>query len=192
MKNIETNEQKPIFYVFTGIENTLISKNFLNEYYKGGPAFVYEELKPDPNCMQALNTLIEKLEAQYDVRLIITSKKRAYPVNCENYLYSNGLKYNKPIFYTKYVSGPRGEKIVDFLESQGAEPLEFHKMPFYVRILRNLKNNPDFDNYVVIEGGKNLSKYIPQKQIIKVQKRDGLTMDQVGEFLDKREISLEQ
>ena len=101
-----------------------------------------------------------------------------------------GLEYNKPMFFTKYVSGPRGEKVVEFLESQGAGPLTFHTAPLYVRFLKNFKDNPDFKNYVVIEGGKKqLSKYVPASQIKKVSPKTGLTKKDVDQVLEAHGIS---
>lgn len=181
-------KRKEKFYVFSGIEKTLISKNFIDAYYSGVP-HVHGEIAPDPTCMRALNYLLKELEQKYDVRLVITSKKRFDPSECEHYLNLYGLDYHKPIFYTKYVSGPRGEKIVDFLEEQGASPLTFHTAPLYVRFLKNFKENPDFKNYVVLEGGnRSISKYIPKEQITKIDKRRGFSMLEATEILLKHGI----
>mgnify|MGYP003298250065 CR=1 FL=1 len=58
------------------------------------------------------------------------------------------------------------EKVVDFLESQGASPLEFHTAPLYVRFIKNFKDNPDFKNYVVVDGNSaKLSKYMAENNI---------------------------
>ena len=81
------------------------------------------------------------------------------------------------------------EKIVDFLEEQGASPLTFHTAPLYVRFLKNLKENPDFKNYVVLEGGnRSISKYIPKEQITKIDKRRGFTMLEATDILLKHGI----
>lgn len=186
--NIE-NEQKPIFYIFSGIEHTLVSKNYFQDYYKGC-RYIHGDIRPDPDCMKSLNYLIENLETKFDTRLVITSKKRFNPESCDNYLRIYGLKYDKPIFFTKYVAGPRGEKIVDFLEQEGASPLTFHTAPLYVRFLKNFKDNPDFGNYVVIEGAlKNLSRYIPQSQIHKVRYKTGLTFEDANTILQSHGIT---
>lgn len=181
--------EKPKFYVFSGIERTLVSKDFYDRYY-GRSGFFHGEAAPDPECIKALNYLISSLEEKFDVRLVITSQKREDKTLCEHYLKMYGLEYNKPMFFTKYVSGPRGEKVVDFLESQGAGPLTFHTAPLYVRFLKNFKDNPDFKNYVVIEGGKKqLSKYIPASQIKKVSPKTGLTKKDVDQVLEAHGIS---
>lgn len=181
-------QRKEKFYVFSGIEKTLISQNFIDSYYSGLP-YIHGDPIPDPSCMKALNYLIHELEQKYDVKLVITSQKRADPSHCENYLRSYGLDYHKPIFYTKYVNGARGEKIVDFLEESGAGPLTFHTAPLYVRLLKNFKDNPDFKNYVVLEGGhKRLSRYIPKEQIKKVDKRTGLTFEDATDILLEHEV----
>ena len=135
-------KRKEKFYVFSGIEKTLISQNFIDAYYSGVPK-VHGDIIPDPTCMKALNYLLRELEQKYDVRLVITSQKRSDPRYCENYLKTYGLDYHKPIFYTKYVSGTRGEKIVDFLDEQGASPLTYHTSPLYVRFLKKFKGVSD-------------------------------------------------
>lgn len=169
--------KKEKFYLFTGIDETLIGKDFVKRFYRSVP-FVYGGYIPDPDCVKALNYLIKGLEQKYDVRLVITSKRRRNEVSCENYLKLYGLDYHKPMYFTKFISGDRGEKIVDFLEEQGASPLTFHTAPLYVRFLKNFKDNPDFKNYLVIEGGnKNISKYIPKSQFLKVGRQKGLTRD---------------
>lgn len=175
-------QDKEKFYLFTGIEQTLVSKNWLDTYYSGLP--IYGEAAPDPQCIKALNYLIQGLEKKYDVKLVVTSKKREFESNCEHYLKLYGLDYHKPMFFTKFVAGPRGEKVVDFLEDQGASPLTFHTAPLYVRFIKNFKDNPDFKNYVVVDGSAaKLSKYIPSSQIKRVSKKTGLTQSVADEIL---------
>lgn len=176
-------QPKEKFYVFSGIEKTLISQNFIDAYYGRG-SYVHGDMAPDPNCIRALNDLIASLSTKYDVKLVITSKKRSDESRCEHYLKMYGLNPDTPVFFTKYIEGPRGEKIVDFLEAQGATPLTFHTAPLYVRFLKNFKDNPDFKNYVVIEGGhKQLSRYIPQSQIKHVSSKTGFTQKDADEIM---------
>ena len=197
MEKIEINktektEQKPIFYVFSGIEKTLVSKNFLNTYYRG-MSHIYGLVKADPNCIEALDFLLDSLDEKFDARLVITSKMRREESNCENYLRLNNLKHSKPILFTKFVDGPRGEKIVDFLDSQNASPLEFHKAPFYIQFIKNLKDNPDFKNYVVIDGKRSyLSKYIPASQMKIVDFKNGFTMEDATEILKQHQIEIKE
>jgi hypothetical protein len=180
---LEKKPPKEKFYVFSGIEKTLISQNFIDSYYRGCPAF-HGTMAPDPRCIRSLNDLISSLSEKYDVKLVITSKKRSDPDSCLHYLKMYGLNPDTPVFFTKYIDGPRGEKVIDFLESQGASPLEFHTAPLYVRFLKNFKDNPDFKNYIVIEGGnKKLSRYIPSSQIKRVSQKTGLTQNDVDEIL---------
>lgn len=185
MENLKNNAKpsKPKFYIFLGIEKTIVTKDWIDKYANGRQ--VYGDILPDPACMHTLNCLIDGLEEKFDVRLVITSKRREYPHQCEQYLKRGGLQYNKPMFFTRFVEGARGEKIVDFLDSQGASPLTYHTAPFYVRFLKNLKDNPDFKNYVVIQNGHPfMSKYIPKSQIKKVGYRQGLTQDIADKILE--------
>jgi hypothetical protein len=193
MNKTENPEQKPIFYVFSGIEKTLVSRNFLNRYYNG-LSDIYGVVKADPDCIEALDFLLDSLDEKFDARLVITSKMRREESNCVNYLkLLNNLKHNKPILFTKFVDGPRGEKIVDFLDSQNASPLEFHKAPFYIKFLKNLKDNPDFKNYVVIDGKRNyLSKYIPSSQMKIVSHKKGFTIEDAAEILKQHQITIKE
>lgn len=180
-----TIETKPKFYVFSSIGNTLISNNFIKSYYQNSP-FICEDTRPDPNCIKAMNYFLENLETNFDTKLIITSKRRENQSYCEYYLKTYGLKYDKPIFFTKFINGERGEKIVNFLEDQQVSPLTFHTAPLYVKFLKNLKDNSDFQNYVVIDSKrKYLSKFIPQSQIKIVSKTKGFTFEDADEILTK-------
>ncbi len=187
---MDQTTQKPIFYVFSGIERTLISQDWIRSHYSGG--MVIGDPFADKNCIEALDYLLENLEQKYDVKLVITSKKRHDPGSCENFLKTlSHLKYDKPIFYTKFVAGNRGEKILDFLEEQNASPLTYHTLPLYARLLNKFKDNPDFKNYVVIDGGaKKLSRYIPDSQLVKVGQRYGFTKDNADKILNANGIEI--
>lgn len=170
------NEKKEKFYVFSGINRTLMGDDYL-DYYYGPFGVTYGYLKPDPHSMNALNALLELLEQKYDTKLVITSRRRENPTICENYLKTFGLKYDKPIFFTPLFDGDRGSKIVTFLESQNVSPLEYHKLPLYVRFFKYFKDNPDFKNYVVLdEKNSSMTKYIPASQFVAVNRRKGLTI----------------
>ncbi len=175
--------EKEKFYVFSGIEHTLMGKEYIDKYY--GPAGMqFGYVKTDETCMNALNYLLAKLEEKYDTVLVITSNKRSCQESCLSYLDYNGLKYDKPIFFTKFVAGERGEKIVDFLEHQNASPLAFHTAPLYVKLIKYFKDNPDFKNYVVLDEPKReISKYIPASQYKKVSKKKGLSRQDADEIL---------
>ena len=186
----QNEEQKPKFYVFSGIENTLVSKNFIKAYYSGMPG-IYGDIRPDPTCINALDYLLDHLEEKFDTKLVITSKRRISPDSCEHYLRLNNLQYNKPIFFTRYINGPRGEKIIDFLDREKATPLTYHTAPFYIRFLKNLKSNPDFNNYVVIDGkNRHFSKYIPHSQIKIVSRATGFTLEDADKILYQNGITL--
>ncbi len=175
--------EKEKFYVFSGIDHTLMGTDYLKKYY-GKIGFRFGYVRTDKYCMETLNYLLESLEEKFDTVLVITSGKRENPGACLEYLKYNGLRYDKPIFFTKFVAGPRGEKIVDFLEEQGTTPLEFHKAPLYVKMLKYFKDNPDFKNYVVLDQPKaEISKYIPSSQYKKVNPRIGLTLKDANSVL---------
>ena len=175
--------KKEKFYVFSGIEKTLIGQNFIDSYYGGKSEFL-DTAALSPKCVKAFNYMLRKLGEKFDVRLVITSKKRRDEASCESYLKLYGLDYHKPIYFTRYLTGPRGEKIVKFLEENGASPLTFHISPLYVRIIKNLKDNPDFKNYVVVEGAnKHLSRFIPHHQIKQVSAKTGFTVNDANDIL---------
>ena len=175
--------EKEKFYVFSGIDHTLIGTDYLNRMY-GPEGMRLGYIRTDRDCMSALNALLAGLEEKFDTVLVITSGKRENQSACLEYLKYNGLKYDKPIFFTKFIAGPRGEKIIDFLEEQGTTPLEFHKAPLYVKMLKYFKDNPDFNNYVVVDKSKpDISKYIPRSQYKKVNSRTGLTMNDTADIL---------
>lgn len=182
--------EKEKFYVFSGIDHTLIGTDYLNTMY-GPEGMRLGYIRTDRDCMSALNALLAGLEEKFDTVLVITSGKRENQSACLEYLKYNGLKYDKPIFFTKFIAGPRGEKIIDFLEEQGTTPLEFHKAPLYVKMLKYFKDNPDFNNYVVLDQSKpDISKYIPRSQYKKVNSRTGLTMNDTADILASNGIEL--
>ena len=188
----EEGTPKPIFYVFSGIDKTLSNNTFKKTYY-GDRAPIHDDYDLDPDCVHALNFLLSNLEEKYDTRLVITSNRRANQHNCINYLKNNGLNYDKPIAFTKMIHGTRGEKVVEFLESNGATPLTYHTAPLYVRLLKRFKDNPDFNNYVVLDGsGKSYSRYIPKSQIKKISPKTGLTKDMAFDILVENGIKLIQ
>lgn len=175
--------EKEKFYVFSGIDHTLMGTDYLNRMY-GPEGMMYGYIRTDKYCMDTFNYLLESLEEKFDTVLVITSGKRENPNACLEYLKYNGLRYDKPIFFTKFIAGPRGEKIVDFLEEQGTTPLEFHKAPLYVKMLKYFKDNPDFKNYVVLDQpNAEISKYIPRSQYKKVNPRNGLTLKDANSIL---------
>lgn len=182
--------EKEKFYVFSGIDHTLIGTDYLNRMY-GPEGMRLGYIRTDRDCMSALNALLAGLEEKFDTVLVITSGKRENQSACLEYLNYNGLEYDKPIFFTKFIAGPRGEKIIDFLEEQGTTPLEFHKAPLYVKMLKYFKDNPDFNNYVVLDQSKpDISKYIPRSQYKKVNSRTGLTMNDTADILASNGIEL--
>ena len=182
--------EKEKFYVFSGIDHTLIGTDYLNTMY-GPEGMRLGYIRTDRDCMSALNALLAGLEEKFDTVLVITSGKRENQSACLEYLKYNGLEYDKPIFFTKFIAGPRGEKIIDFLEEQGTTPLEFHKAPLYVKMLKYFKDNPDFNNYVVLDQSKpDISKYIPRSQYKKVNSRTGLTMNDTADILASNGIEL--
>ena len=103
----------------------------------------------------------------------------------------NGLKWEKPILCTAFRPGPRGEKIVDFMQNLGERPFTYPTLKtLFGRILYTNRNNQDFKNYVVIDDNtKSISKHIPPERRITTNKRNGaLSINQVITYLCKNGI----
>ncbi len=182
MENI--NFKKDNYYVFVDISGSLTDFDYINHVH--GPYaknITLHALKPQ--SVNALDFLLEKLEEQYDTKLIITSNCRNNFVSCLMHLSENGLVYDKPIFATDFVPGKRGKKIVNFMEQKGEKDFKYPKIPTI--LLKKLfdKNNSDFSKYVVIDDTKSaISKHIPKSRFIHTnQSHQSLTQEQVENYL---------
>lgn len=184
------NEQKQPYYVFMDIDGTLW--DVPHAMAKHGPflkVIDFPTLKP--SSVAAINLLLETLEERFDTRLVITSRHRENMVACVHNLEFNGFKYNKPIYCTPYIPGPRGQKIVDFMTEQGEKPFTYPTLNnLFSRILYTKKDNNDFKNYVVIDDKKSaIAKQIPpERRIITNLKKESLTHDQVINYLLQNKI----
>ena len=185
---MENNKQP--YYIFLDIDGTLWDAKFATSihgycYYNQ----THPKLKQD--SINALNVLLSSIENNFDSKLVITSRRRKNLQDCLNYLTENGLVYDKPIYATKVGNSSRGEKIVDYMVSEGMTPFTFPTLSNIVqKMLFNFKNN-DFKNYVVLEDEKNLIKnqIPPARTIMANHDSRSLTTKQVVSYLKANKIS---
>ena len=184
------NKSKQPYYVFMDIDGTLWDIESAHRVH--GP-FLSEIQFPSlkPESVTAINVMLENLDEKFDTRLVLTSRHRSSMAQCINHLNFNGLKWNKPILCTAFYPGPRGEKIVDFMQNHGERPFTYPTIKtLFGRILYTKRDNKDFKNYVVIDDDKkSISKHIPPERRIVTNKRNGaLSLDQVIDYLCKNGI----
>lgn len=187
-----TNIKKEPFYIFTDIDGVLFDNE--SAFYAHGP-FLKDVSSPvlKHSSVVALNFLLETLEKKYDTKFIITSPRRKDLVSCMQYLNYNGLKYNKPIFATDFVSGPRGKKILNLMSNDGLVPKKKPSLKQFISNFfdKNLREN-SFKNYVVIDSSlSHLKRLIPKEHIIKTNfNYAALSIDQVINFLNSIGIDI--
>lgn len=173
------------FYVFTGFDGTLNSSDYLKVN------FCNKRARPD--SIEALNFLLRTLrEHGYNPKLVCTSSLRiSYDLMCY-YLYESGLDKQEHIGVTKWVEGPRGKKILDYLRTHESKFVEA-KNKVEVKMAHMLGVQP-FGNYVVIDCNEALiAPYIPEDKCIPINKTvEYLTMEKVQAFLAKQGMSEEQ
>lgn len=190
---MENITQKPVYYVFCGIDGVLwdLDSGFLIH----GPylsAIDSPVLKPE--SVQALNLLLKSLEKEFDTRLIITSKKRRDLSFCASYLSHNHLDYDKPLFATRFTEGLRGEKIIDFMQQDNQDPMQATSLGDRLfEIIGRQKANGTFSNYVVIEDNqKVIKKHIPAERTIKTDLKHGaLSTPQVVAYLMNNNLCID-
>lgn len=181
---------KDLYYVFLDIDGVLWDYRQL--YFKYGPFFRGQtdpELKPE--SIKAVNFLLETLENDFDTRLVITSGRRQNMPKCLDYLFKNGLKYNKTIFSTPYTPGSRGDKIVRFMKFDGVETTYPTLGNAVQKLLYNFKNN-DYKNYVVIDDNKKkiAGEIPPARRIVTDINKESLTLKQVQSYLKRNGIAV--
>ena len=176
--------EKQPFYIFLEINGVLYDEK--SAYDAHGFFYPVSEPKLKSSSINALNFLIEKIEKNYDSKLIIISRRRKNLPYCISYIKYFGVKYNKPFFATEFTEGPRGKKILKSMNDDGLIP---HKKPTVKTIISNLlttaKDDNSFKNYVVINPkSSKISKYIPKEHLIVTDRlRNSLTQEQVNLFL---------
>ena len=191
MENL--NDNKPVYYVFCGIDGVLWDLKFAE--FSHGPFLKQIEMPiPKPKSIQALNLLLKSLEKSYDTKLIITSAHRENLDKCIKYFNFYKLEYDKPIYATKFTSGSRGSKILDFMEEDNTTPQRI--LPLSQRIqnfLRKSAQNEGNKNYVVLEDNASIIKrQIPTNRTIKTNlKKESLTIKDVVLYLLENNIELD-
>lgn len=185
-------ENKLNYYVFLDIDGTLWDAEYAFRVH--GFAFnTHPTPRLKPESVNALNLLLRSLEASFDTKLIITSKRRHNLNKCVDYLKDNGLDYNKPIFCTDNSTDARGKKILDFMKENGSVPCELPpNANLWTRLQYafSIHGNP---NYVVLEDEKNLVRnQIPRNRIIYTDhNKQSLTVKQVEQYLKRNGFALQ-
>lgn len=185
---------KPNYYIFCGIDGVLW--DIESGYTIHGPyldAIENPVLKKE--SVQALNLLLKSLEQTFDTKLVITSPRRRNLADCATYLSANHLEYDKPLFATKYVEGPRGEKILGFMEDENNAPkrvLSLGERLF--EMVGKKTENGNFSNYVVLEDNKKCIKnQIPAERTIKTNmKKSALSIRDVISYLSQNGLSIDE
>lgn len=197
-------ERKPNYYVFLDVDGTLWCEYYLSELVVDAetrklieldaddPLAGYENIKLSSESIEAVNTLIRSLKNKFNVKLVITSRRRNNLLKCINYLKVNGLEFDDTIFCIKRGIDPRGIKILDFLNFMG----ENQKVPklrksWLVGLLYKFSKT-GFENYVVIDDDEKAIKgFVPPKRFIEVDGiKSSLTKRQVERYLKKNNIQI--
>ncbi len=156
---------KEKFYVFLDIDGTLWDYSFLRKTN----SLIY---KLNPDSIDAVNRLINKIDEKFDCELVITSQRRKDWDECKNFLLSSGLKYDKELKRIKVNDKkPRGIKIAEYMEND-LKGREFAKHKTFNPIIATIKTRvvakKMSQNFVVIDDNMNpLIGLIPYKNIIK-------------------------
>ena len=187
---MENNNQKQPYYIFMDIDGTLWDiESAIRTHGPFAKGIPLPRLKE--SSVIAINILLENLEQKFDTRLVLTSGHRENLTACVHHLEFNGFKYDKPIYCTPYIPGPRGQKIVDYMKEQGEAPFTYPNLNnIFSRILYSRKENDDFKNYVVIDDNESLIKkqIPPERRIITKKKNAALSYEQVIDYLLRNKI----
>lgn len=185
----KSKQIKEPFYVFTSIGGVLFDSNYVSNVH-GFFADAIEKPVLKPSSVSALFYLVEQLEKTYNTKLILTSHYTNNMLDCMQYLNFNmalqNITYDKPIFAVKQGQNSRGEKVLDYIKSNGYYPKHKKNLNWIAeKILHKAKTEGDFKNYVVIDGGLNkINKEIPSENLIITDfDKESLTQKQVDSFL---------
>ena len=168
---------KSDYFVFLDIDGTLWDWEYRLKH-KG------KLLRPE--SMNALNYLLDKLSESYNVKIVMTSKRRQYFKETCKLLYDSGLdsKYNN-IDRTPWEEGARGKKILEYMKNQGCKfPQQNNKV--VMKMLKMLRKKI-FSNYVVLDDDiDKITEYIPRQRIISPNMDyNSLDLKMVKEYLSK-------
>lgn len=175
---------KDKFYIFLDIDGTLWDYSFLRRE----KCFVY---KLNPDSINAVNSLINRLEQKFNCELVITSQRRKDWDECKKILIDSGLKYESELKRTKINdSKPRGIKIAEYLDND-KKGREFSKHKTFNPIISTIKARvvarKMSNNYVVIDDCmKPLVGIIPSANIIKTSMSyESFNMKMADEIIDR-------
>lgn len=155
------------FYIFLDIDGVLFDWKFLKQNIIEGkikPGGIIKNF--NPNSIKALNTLIERLNNNYNVNLVISSTWRHDLGYAVNILYANGLKYDFEIFATPISVTPN---------KRGKEILEF------------LKDKADYDFVIIDDEMFDYAEHFSKNKIIKTNmQNDSLNINHVNKYLGEQ------
>ena len=121
-------EQKDKYYIFLDIDGVLWDWNYLKQAQAKTNRLLRADEVLNPDSVEALNKLIDVIDAGFDTRLVISSSWRnsTHKRNNNYMLYDYGLKYKKPLYHTRLrgeddTLTTRGEEINDYLERHGMD-----------------------------------------------------------------------
>lgn len=193
MENIQ--KQKPTYYVFCGIDGVLWDIESGHTIH--GPylsAIDNPVLKRE--SVLALNLLLNSLEKNYDTKLVITSQRRKDLASCATYLSAYHLNYDKPLFATRFIDGYRGEKILNFMQSEEQNPQTAITLgDKLLSAIGKGRQNGTFDKYVVLDGGQSsrIKHQIPKERTIKTSlKKGALSIDDIINYLQANGLEIDE
>lgn len=157
---------KERFYVFLDIDGVLWDwknvKNLFNRAIK--PMGALPDATFNPESMQALNHLLNKLSDHYEPFLVITSKWRTELNETVNALYYNDLIFSGAIDSTSLLKG----------------------MPRGIEIQQYLLNHDNSKNYVVIDDSNTtgIPYFLDLDKFIKTSMFHALDKQQIDSYLN--------
>ena len=189
----EKNTKKK-YYIFLDIDGTLYDAAHCPNYDPDYPLLKYFPMLKK-SSVNAINTLLEKLEEQFDTQLVITSQRRTDMETCSSYLYGFGLRYNKPLYRTTLDKNLiRGEQILQFMKDAGEGPFNYKKG--FMKGLKYVLTKEDFKNFVVIDDedkNNRLTNVIHKSRIIfSDHDFESITSEQIIGYLDKNNLLSQQ
>ena len=153
------------FYIFLDIDGVLWDWAFVKEQIALGKQKMGGIIRNfNPESIRALNTLIQKLQANYKVQLVVSSTWRYDLGYAINVLYANGLKYNGEVFATPITSSPN---------KRALEILEF------------LSDKENYEFVVIDDGMFDYLEHFDKKNIIKTNmQNDSLNISHINKYLE--------
>lgn len=186
-------KMKERFYVFLDIDGTLWDYESLKTKRKA-----FESLNPE--SISALEVLLESIKNQYNLDLVITSRRRLDWWDCMDFLEFNGFDvydYYPNRTQIERVKTPRGVKIAEYMFNS-EKGLNAKKQKYFSKFFQKTRARKVIeqmaDNFVVLDDDmRPLEEYIPKSNIIKTDRRShALDMKMVETFLKSRGIEMVQ